>query len=278
MPRLFFTITLINFVFCYFFMLPSRANLFKTINRPQILERFANNSVEQPGEPPKPDEVMPSASKAIVKQEPLRLTRTPSLAKANLGETIARPDLSDQLRNKSMEQPRGRPRDPDFEISNFSTTFTGSDPPGRAEADSVPENVSKSIARQILHNHLANDSSGEHFRQVPRGRARVPLLTGLDDKIDENYVKGSIWPKPQFEYREDFFYFVDSVNFQFTTNSNGGFLRILKSAFQRYGKITFPKTVVEEMPYGLVLNNLDVVVENNRTSLDINMDERCKYL
>ena len=267
-----------KFAVSYFFMHAARANLFKTIAKPQILEGSANNGAEQPREPPKPDVAMANASEAITKQEPQGLARTSNLAMASLAKTIARPDLSDQLRNISVEQPIGRTRDPDVEISSASKTFTGPDPLGRAETDLVVGNVSKNFARQTFHDFPANDNTGQPFRQVPRGRARVPVLTGLDNKIDDNYMKGSIWPKPQLEDREDLYYFVDSLNFEFTTRSNGSFLRFLESAFQRYRKITFPKKENEEMPYGVVLNNLDVVIQNDFIELDVNMDEHCKYI
>ena len=95
--------------------------------------------------------------------------------------------------------------------------------------------------------------------------------------LDNNYVRGSIWPKPQEEHREDVYYYVDNTNFEFTASGDGGQSQILKSAFSRYKKITFPKSHGGAASEN-VIQGLDVKVETKQKNLDINMDESCKFI
>lgn len=93
--------------------------------------------------------------------------------------------------------------------------------------------------------------------------------------LDNNYVRGSIWPKPQEEKREEIYYYVDNTNFEFTASGDGGQSQILKSAFSRYKKITFPKSHGGAASEN-VIQGLEVKVETKQKNLDINMDESCK--
>ena len=93
--------------------------------------------------------------------------------------------------------------------------------------------------------------------------------------LDDNYVKGSIWPKPQEEHREDDYYFVDHVNFKFSANGAGKDSEILKSALKRYKGLLFPKKEGEQAS-GKVIRELVVNVKTKQENLDINMDESCE--
>ncbi|XP_065050975.1 beta-hexosaminidase subunit beta-like [Rhopilema esculentum] len=90
--------------------------------------------------------------------------------------------------------------------------------------------------------------------------------------LDDNYVKGSIWPKPQEEHREDDYFFVDHVNFKFSANGAGKDSEILKSALKRYKGLLFPKKEGEQAS-GKVIRELVVNVKTKQENLDINMDE-----
>ncbi len=91
--------------------------------------------------------------------------------------------------------------------------------------------------------------------------------------LDKNYVKGSLWPKPYEETREDVYFELDCKAFKF--NAVGKNSDILRSALKRYRRIVFPKTT--DVGQGTLIKELDVNVKTEKAELSMGMDESCKF-
>ena len=93
--------------------------------------------------------------------------------------------------------------------------------------------------------------------------------------LDDDYVKGSIWPKPQHETKEDVIYCVNAQEFQFILSDQLKESVILQQATKRYKKLVFPKSGVEQSQDNGV-ESLEIKVKNDNAVLNFDMDEYCK--
>eukprot|EP00794_Sanderia_malayensis_P016573 gene16573-18258_t len=91
-------------------------------------------------------------------------------------------------------------------------------------------------------------------------------------QLDDDYVKGSLWPKPQEEHPEDVYFSIDHSNFKF--RATGKTSNILSSAFERYRSLTFPKTTNAAGNHEhSVIIGLEVNVRTEEAELKLDMDE-----
>ena len=113
-------------------------------------------------------------------------------------------------------------------------------------------------------------------------RLSSPFTGGLGWELQEidvvDYVKGSVWPKPQALTQADGMEFsLDPSKFQFV--SVGESSDVLTEALERYKKITFPLEVNEPMgacSQGLQeISTLSVKVLKPYANLSLESDESC---
>ena len=93
--------------------------------------------------------------------------------------------------------------------------------------------------------------------------------------LDDDYVKGSIWPKPQEEIKENANFSINPEVFNFTTSGNGEHSNILKSAIERYKELTFPKSGLKSVDLNTI-TSLNIHVKKKREELGFGMDEGCE--
>lgn len=91
---------------------------------------------------------------------------------------------------------------------------------------------------------------------------------------NDDYVTGSIWPKPQSDSPTGEMFTLASNNFQFETVGQDS--DVLKAALVRYMNLTFPD-VVNKTKAGLnEIVKLAVNVINKYEPLTLETDESCK--
>lgn len=95
--------------------------------------------------------------------------------------------------------------------------------------------------------------------------------------LDDDYVKGSIWPKPQHEDRTaNVNFFINEDDFKIVISGEGRSSGILKSATERYKKLIFPKPATKSNRNDI--KSLEIVVKTKKESLSFDMDESCKFI
>jgi len=103
-------------------------------------------------------------------------------------------------------------------------------------------------------------------------------LKQLAEKVklaSNDYVKGSIWPKPQ-SLKPTGKKLALSPN-SFTFEVNGKTSDVLTHAVQRYKSLTFPDANMTKKAPGLdVLQSLEIIVDADYKNLTIESDESCK--
>ena len=111
-------------------------------------------------------------------------------------------------------------------------------------------------------------------------------LTGwkLEELQVEDYVKGSVWPKPQGETPNGEVYSLSPQNFKFTITGQSS--DVLQDAISRYKKLTFPDSDdgdsscerKKAKAQGLSeITQLTVKVINKYENLTLETDESCEY-
>lgn len=107
-----------------------------------------------------------------------------------------------------------------------------------------------------------------------------PLALGglgweLEELQVEDYVKGSVWPKPQGESPNGAVYALTPQNFKFTIV--GQTSDVLQQAVTRYKGLTFPDNVTEAKENLSQITELKINVVNKYENLTLESDESCKY-
>ena len=110
----------------------------------------------------------------------------------------------------------------------------------------------------------------------------------LEELQVEDYVKGSVWPKPQGETPDGEVYSLSPQNFKFTITGQSS--DVLQDAISRYKKLTFPDSDggdsscesscerKKAKAQGLSeITQLTVKVINKYENLTLESDESCKY-
>ena len=116
------------------------------------------------------------------------------------------------------------------------------------------------------------------LKRVPR--LSDPLALGglgweLHELEVEDYVKGSVWPKPQGETPSGVVYKLTPQDFTFSITGESS--DVLKNAVQRYRHLTFPDNVSEPKKNLSQITELTVRVTNKYENLTLDSDESCKY-
>ena len=93
--------------------------------------------------------------------------------------------------------------------------------------------------------------------------------------LDDDYVKGSLWPLPQEEIREQVSLVLNQENFKFTASGDGKNSKILKSAIDRYKNLTFPEPGLNSEDSNMI-KSVDINVKTKKEDLHFDMDESCK--
>ena len=110
----------------------------------------------------------------------------------------------------------------------------------------------------------------------------------LEELQVEDYVKGSVWPKPQGETPNGEVYSLSPQNFKFTITGQSS--DVLQDAISRYKKLTFPDSddgdssresscerKKAEAQGSSEITQLTVKVINKYENLTLESDESCKY-
>ena len=110
-------------------------------------------------------------------------------------------------------------------------------------------------------------------------RLSDPLALGglgweLEELQAEDYVKGSVWPKPQGETPSGAVYALSSQNFKFTIVGQSS--DVLEQAVTRYTELTFPDKVSETKRNLPQITQLNINVINKYENLTLESDESCK--
>lgn len=116
------------------------------------------------------------------------------------------------------------------------------------------------------------------LKRVPR--LSDPLALGglgweLHELQVEDYVKGSVWPKPQGETPSGVVYKLTPQDFTFSITGESS--DVLKNAVERYRHLTFPDNVSEPKKNLSQITELTVRVTNKYENLTLDSDESCKY-
>ena len=111
-------------------------------------------------------------------------------------------------------------------------------------------------------------------------RLSDPLAQGglgweLEELQVEDYVKGSVWPKPQGETTNGAVYALSPENFKFTIVGQSS--DVLVEAVKRYKELTFPDEVRETKKNLAQITELSINVINKYENLTLESDESCKY-
>ena len=91
---------------------------------------------------------------------------------------------------------------------------------------------------------------------------------------NDDYVTGSVWPKPQSDSPTGDTFALASTNFKF--NSVGESSDVLSAALLRYMNLTFPDDVSQTKPGLKEITELAVKVINKYEPLSLETDESCK--
>ena len=116
------------------------------------------------------------------------------------------------------------------------------------------------------------------LKRVPR--LSDPLALGglgweLHELQVEDYVKGSVWPKPQGETPSGVVHKLTPQDFTFSITGESS--DVLKDAVERYRHLTFPDNVSEPKKNLSQITELTVRVTNKYENLTLDSDESCKY-
>lgn len=90
--------------------------------------------------------------------------------------------------------------------------------------------------------------------------------------LDDDYVKGSLWPKPQEEHKQRATFSFSPEDFTFTTSGAGKDSKVIKSAIERYKKITFPKSALK-CEHPSCVKSLEILIRKKNEDLHFDMDE-----
>lgn len=114
------------------------------------------------------------------------------------------------------------------------------------------------------------------FHRVPK--LSDPLGLGLGWELHElqveDYVKGSVWPKPQIESQTGAVFKLTPQNFKF--DITGQSCDVLEEAIQRYKRLTFPDNVGESKKNLSEITQLSIKVIDKYEKLTLESDESCK--
>lgn len=110
-------------------------------------------------------------------------------------------------------------------------------------------------------------------------RLSDPLAKGglgweLEELQVQDYVKGSVWPKPQGETPNGAVYALSSENFKFTIVGQSS--DVLEQAVTRYKGLTFPDDARETKKNLAQITELSINVINKYENLTLESDESCK--
>lgn len=115
------------------------------------------------------------------------------------------------------------------------------------------------------------------FNRVPR--LSDPLGLGLGWELHElqveDYVKGSVWPKPQEEAQTGAVFKLAPQDFKFTIT--GQSCDVLEEAIERYKHLTFPDNMGMSKKNLSEVTQLAIKVIDKYEKLTLESDESCKY-
>ena len=114
------------------------------------------------------------------------------------------------------------------------------------------------------------------FHKGPR--LSDPLGLGLGWELHElqveDYVKGSVWPKPQAESQTGAVFKLTPQNFKFEIT--GQSCDVLEDAIERYKHLTFPDSMGESKKNLSEITQLSIKVIDKYEKLTLESDESCK--
>lgn len=114
------------------------------------------------------------------------------------------------------------------------------------------------------------------FHRVPR--LSDPLGLGLGWELHElqveDYVKGSVWPKPQAESQTGAVFKLTPPSFKFEIT--GQSCDVLEDAIERYKHLTFPDSMGESKKNLSEITQLSIKVIDKYEKLTLESDESCK--
>ena len=114
------------------------------------------------------------------------------------------------------------------------------------------------------------------FHKGPR--LSDPLGLGLGWELHElqveDYVKGSVWPKPQAETQTGAVFKLTPQNFKFEIT--GQSCDVLEDAIERYKHLTFPDSMGESKKNLSEITQLTIKVIDKYEKLTLESDESCK--
>ena len=122
-------------------------------------------------------------------------------------------------------------------------------------------------------------SSSSGIKRFPK--LSDPLALGglgweLEELQVEDYVKGSVWPKPQGQMQNGALYSLSSEKFIFTITGQSS--DVLEDAIERYKKLTFPDDFRKTKRNLPQITQLEIKVMDQYENLTLESDESCKYI
>ena len=96
----------------------------------------------------------------------------------------------------------------------------------------------------------------------------------LEELQVEDYVKGSVWPKPQGETQHGTVYSLSSETFKFSITAQSS--DVLEDAIKRYKQLTFPEDFREIKTNLPQITQLTIEVIDKYENLTLDSDESCK--
>ena len=117
-------------------------------------------------------------------------------------------------------------------------------------------------------------SSVKRFPRLSDPLAQGGLGWELEELQVQDYVKGSVWPKPQGETPNGAVYALSPENFKFTIVGQSS--DVLEQALIRYKGLTFPDDVRETKKNLAQITELSINVINKYENLTLESDESCK--
>eukprot|EP00795_Rhopilema_esculentum_P012978 gene12978-3743_t len=114
------------------------------------------------------------------------------------------------------------------------------------------------------------------FAIVECGKPSLTDPLGLLEETEfvgkgQNYVSGSVWPKPQRESRSDKYFAVDPAKFKFSVAGQQS--SVLSLAMARYMPLTFPDTKVSTEWKMEQVETLQIKVSNEYAPMELSTDE-----
>ena len=119
-------------------------------------------------------------------------------------------------------------------------------------------------------------SSVKRFPKLSDPLALGGLGWELEELQVEDYVKGSLWPKPQGETPNGAVYSLSPQNFKFTIVGQSS--DVLEDAVARYKQLTFPDDVSETKKDLSEITQLNINIINKYENLTLETDESCKQM